>query len=526
MSERFEKLFALPENLYANGAPVVIAAGALLKDTQTGKVLAQLKIKNINGKAVRATTVKLTPLDTIGKPLGGEIEHRYLDLEVMRDTDFGQKSPVALPNAATRAFSVTVSEVVFADNTAWTASGATWEALFTPVFEDKELAKQYKIKYGENCKCMFHREKGLWRCACGALNYEEEKLCHVCQKEAAILAALNIDELKASRDTRLEAERKKAAENEVKAKKNKKLAMIVVPLAVVAIVAGVLISGNAKKSAAYNDAIALMEAGEYSEAVNAFEELGSYKDSAKYSVYSQAFSLLETDEYGKAYQLFESLGDFKDAPQHLNGFAILPVSIAQGDNTRKLSYDLAGRCIEDISDNKSSASYKYTYDDNGLCIEKSEAYGDKPPVCTTTYYYNASGLCEKEVQVFNDGNSQSWVYTYDSAGRISTETFFGVNGTKVKSSDNTYDAVGNCEKRIFDKQGVLCRTEQFEYDEHGNTTRYSWQNIDASGAVTMENTNTYAYQYDENGNMLSSTKDGCELTEYSYDYIYAPNAEK
>lgn len=97
------------------------------------------------------------------------------------------------------------------------------------------------------------------------------------------------------------------------------------------------------------------------------------------------------------------------------------------------------------SDNKSSASYKYTYDDNGLCIEKSEAYGDKPPVCTTTYYYNASGLCEKEVQVFNDGNSQSWVYTYDSAGRISTETFFGVNGTKVKSSDNTYDAVGNCE---------------------------------------------------------------------------------
>lgn len=41
----------------------------------------------------------------------------------------------------------------------------------------------------------------------------------------------------------------------------------------------------------------------------------------------------------------------------------------------------------------------------------------------------------------------------------------------------------------------------------------------------MENTNTYAYQYDENGNMLSSTKDGRELTEYSYDYIYAPNAE-
>jgi len=37
MSERYSKLFAFPENLYAAGSPVVIAAGALLKDNQTGK---------------------------------------------------------------------------------------------------------------------------------------------------------------------------------------------------------------------------------------------------------------------------------------------------------------------------------------------------------------------------------------------------------------------------------------------------------------------------------------------------------
>ena len=35
MSERYSKVFSLPENLYAEGAPVVIAAGALLKDNQT-----------------------------------------------------------------------------------------------------------------------------------------------------------------------------------------------------------------------------------------------------------------------------------------------------------------------------------------------------------------------------------------------------------------------------------------------------------------------------------------------------------
>ena len=50
MSERYSKLFSLPENLYAEGAPVIVSAGNLLKDNQTGKVLAQLKIKNITEK--------------------------------------------------------------------------------------------------------------------------------------------------------------------------------------------------------------------------------------------------------------------------------------------------------------------------------------------------------------------------------------------------------------------------------------------------------------------------------------------
>jgi len=37
MNERYTRVFSLPENLYATGSPVVIAAGALLKDNQTGK---------------------------------------------------------------------------------------------------------------------------------------------------------------------------------------------------------------------------------------------------------------------------------------------------------------------------------------------------------------------------------------------------------------------------------------------------------------------------------------------------------
>ena len=129
MSERYSKLFALSENLYSAGAPVVIAAGALQKDNQTGKVFAQLKIRNIQDKAIKAITVKITPFDTAGRPLGGTIDYQYLDLSAARDVDFGQKTPVMLKEAITRSFAVSVSEVIFSDNSIWMASNEVWEPL-------------------------------------------------------------------------------------------------------------------------------------------------------------------------------------------------------------------------------------------------------------------------------------------------------------------------------------------------------------------------------------------------------------
>lgn len=345
MSERYSKLFALSENLYSAGAPVVIAAGALQKDNQTGKVFAQLKIRNIQDKAIKAVTVKITPFDTVGKPLGGVVDYQYLDLAAAgRDTDFGQKTPVMLKEAATRSFAVSVSEVIFSDNSIWTASDEAWEPLSAPVtpekeFTDVELAKQYRVKYGADCKCVFKKEKDLWRCACGAVNHDSEKNCHSCQREAAALAALNVEELKADRDKRLAAEQKKAAEEkaaaEAQAKKTKKIAMIATPIVVVAIVAAVLISNfvkaqqeEAARLDAYNTAVALAEAGQYDEAIAAFTGLGDYKDSAtlaaqaqeeaaRLDAYNAAVALAEAGNYNEAIAAFTELGDYKDSAEQL-----------------------------------------------------------------------------------------------------------------------------------------------------------------------------------------------------------------
>ena len=216
MSERYSRLFALPDELYAKGAPAVIAAGALLKDNQTGRVLAQLKLRSIADKKIKAATVVIRPVDTAGEALGGEVTHQYLDLSARRDGEFGQKEPVVMPDASTRGFSAELTEVIFEDNTKWQGTTEPWSPLKpSDTVEqicrgDAELMKQFRMKYGERSRVAFARDRDLWRCTCGALNHEDENTCHVCSVAAAKLAEpVDLASLKTASDERVTTAKRK-----------------------------------------------------------------------------------------------------------------------------------------------------------------------------------------------------------------------------------------------------------------------------------------------------------------------------
>lgn len=129
MSERFTKIFGIDETLHAEGAPLVIRAGALLKDTTTGKLLAQLKLQNVTGEPIIYAKVAITPLDTLKMPLGDAIFYEYLDLQIGTLDFFGSKKAIAIPNPSTRAFSINVLSVGFADGTRWESDGTAYEVI-------------------------------------------------------------------------------------------------------------------------------------------------------------------------------------------------------------------------------------------------------------------------------------------------------------------------------------------------------------------------------------------------------------
>lgn len=137
MSERYARLFSLPENSIDSGAPVIVLAGALLLDKSKDKVLAQVKFKNISEKTIKAVSVNIFPSDTAGRSLGDPIKFTYLDLNESRDSEWGDRKPLYLPDPSTRQFSLNLEEVVFSDNTVWSPTDTEKEEYKKPEHEEE-----------------------------------------------------------------------------------------------------------------------------------------------------------------------------------------------------------------------------------------------------------------------------------------------------------------------------------------------------------------------------------------------------
>ena len=337
MAERYSRLFTLPENLYTEGSPVIIAAGALLKDNQTGKVLAQLKLRSITEKDIQAVKVRLNLFDTAGSPIGEPVMFDYLDLHALRDAEFGQKTPVMLPESKARSYTAAVTEVVFSDKSTWTADGAEWEPLprqktLEGVFQDSDLVKQYKIAVGSNFSYYPTEEKGLWFCACGAVN-RVGKPCHVCGRTLTELQAIDREQLVRDKDARLAEEARQAAEEkaaiEAAKRKRVKILKIILPVTCVVIAFAILLNAVIIPNSKYKNAVSLMDAGQYEEAIAAFEALDGYKDSVEQIVkcedalvegekaaeYRSAEEFASNGEYAKAAIAFAKMDNYRDSKQ-------------------------------------------------------------------------------------------------------------------------------------------------------------------------------------------------------------------
>ena len=113
MKEHYTRLFSLKNNLHTEASPVLVLAGALLQENQSGRVLVQLKFRNISSQTIKALKIKINTYDVAKHALPGVDEFSYLDIQIAANDEFGANVPIYLANTTTRSFGVEILQVVY-----------------------------------------------------------------------------------------------------------------------------------------------------------------------------------------------------------------------------------------------------------------------------------------------------------------------------------------------------------------------------------------------------------------------------
>lgn len=201
MSSQYKRLYILPNNLYAEGSPILIAAGALLLDTVSGKAIGQLKFLSLSDEKIKAVKIKIHCFDSANRELGDPFVYEYLDQNASRNDEFGSKTPIPMPNKATRSFAPEVIEVCFADQSVWSREGLAWQSvedseLIASRLGDEYAVKGYQSLFGVDAKYAVLEHKDLWRCACGQINHKKEEKCCRCSNSLEELKTIDVQALR------------------------------------------------------------------------------------------------------------------------------------------------------------------------------------------------------------------------------------------------------------------------------------------------------------------------------------------
>lgn len=572
MSERFTKLYSLPSDLYAEGAPLMVRAGALLKDTASGRVLAQFKFASLSNKSIKAVTVKVFPLDTQEKPLGDAVSYTYLDLDIRYGMEFGAKVPVFLPDKDTRAMCVEISKVVFEYNSEWVGEGVTLSAIphqdvLESVLGDVHLREQFNRELGNACRYAPRSIMGIKQCACGAFCADDAERCHKCSAPFNRLFPIDEVSLQENYDKHVRDEQEAAARAAEQAAKEKALVIkwlkISVPMLIAVFILSSVIKSNNRKREAYEAASALAQKGKYMDAVDAFDALGKYKDSRDKAVevlYTYGKNSVEKHDYEKAETVIEKLDG---RPNSEDEISVLRESILESKYVSAVSALDAGKLDDaknifyELGDYKDSAEHSarfssvnmltqvktgtytdtYNYDARGVLMSVDRKASAKNVYSFTISYGYKQGKINATVKKFSGSTATENSY-YDEHENLTRVAYTSGKNRNESLYTNEYSESGALikktvvatyyqnDKPVNNPSGVPT-WEEYTYDEAGNPLHYSAKTVNTSDVLL--NTTEITYTQDESGKSVASVyvytiinaKTNKESkTEYHYTYAY------
>lgn len=308
MSDRFECLYKLQDNLYSIGSPIIISAGSLLKDKETGKVLVQMKFHSVTANLIQAVKLSLYAYDISGDEIQGVEDYQYLDLSIQNGQEFGSKKAIFMPDSVTRSFAIKKLTVIMSNDNIVDVP-VPMQSLPSRItlqseLKNNELVKQYKIATNSSADYVPETYNDLWRCSCGEWNCSAQ--CTKCQiQKNTVFSSYDLDRLNEAMEIRLKEEEEQLCEkkrreeeqrlieekekqrnlekikerNEKLTKNLKETLKIGISIIVSFIVISIIFNFIVIPVNKYKKATELMVDGKYYESIVYFIVSGNYKDS-------------------------------------------------------------------------------------------------------------------------------------------------------------------------------------------------------------------------------------------------------
>ena len=340
---KYTTLFRLDGPYHLGDCPVLVEAGALLKNEKTKRIIIQLKMKNIGERQITACRVCFKIYDSFGSEIEIIPEHSYVDLSVKPGESFGSNIPVYVSKEEAKSYDLSVLEVIFADKGKWVGENEAWPMLAPSkkvegYFDDPLIEEQYKLEIGESKPFIPEVRGSLFFCCCGDIHLASIDECSVCGcRESEVLSLVSdieglsrraSERIQREEEERKELERreeeKKQKRKESVSKLNKQLKVFIPAALAIALIVLIVVKAvlpAVEKSNSYKNAYNLLEQNQFDEAAEAFTSLGDYKDSSQMvseCVYRKAAFLAEQKEYEEAIGLYNSIIEYSDSKEKIS----------------------------------------------------------------------------------------------------------------------------------------------------------------------------------------------------------------
>lgn len=392
----------IKEDLYKEGSPVIIRSGTIFN--QDNQFLVNLIIKNISNKVINSIKLDLHIFNKANNEIEVVRDYIYLVKKMERDDEIGKDIFIALSKENPFTIGVAVTNVDFDDGDVFQSSNSIWfQSLPKAItlyekFENNETVEQFKrdfVKDFAEKKNVIPNivpfvYKDLWCCSCQAINHDGES-CHNCgaqylaQHEHVsnrIIIETNLTEYKneiarqnqIKRDEakrkveQLRATKEKAEQDALEEKarleqeqiafkrKRKIILSITIPAFILVCLYLYLLAVYIIPTNKYNDALEMLSADEYEEAIAVFEELEDFSNSAEMvieSKYLKAEYLYENESYTEAVVVYETIADLKDVEQEINEAKYQEALVIFGNE----DYQTALEMFEKISSYSNTQDY-------------------------------------------------------------------------------------------------------------------------------------------------------------------------